>query len=268
MSINANILDEIFRNPIAHRGLHDKKNGVIENSQTAFANAIKAGYGIECDLQLSGDGEPMVFHDDDLNRLTNQTGAVTKLSAGQLAHISLKNSKNSDVPQTFFQLLEQVAGKVPLIVEIKNQKSPEDKTTNDKANLMLAQAAVNIAKNYNGPLVFKSFYPKMLQNLRQAGFTGPIGIIITKLQPKSSMFRETSPLQRLVIHNLLHYMRCKFDFISCDCNHLDLPAVRLFRNFGFKTMTWTVSSQKIEQKTRGFADQLVFENYLPYRAKS
>jgi len=82
------------------------------------------------------------------------------------------------------------------------------------------------------------------------------------------MFSQISTLERFAIHNLLHYPTTRFDFISCDQRTLDLPAVRLFRKFGFKTMTWTVSSFEIEQKTRTHADQLVFENYLPYRAKT
>ncbi len=262
------ILEKTFEHPIAHRGLHDRSKGVIENSASAFAQAIKAGYAIECDLQLSGDEQAMVFHDDKLDRLTKQSGAVSQLSAGQLARIRLTASKKKDCLQTFSKMLEQVAGAVPLVVELKNQKIPDTDKSDASANLSLAKAAVDAAKNYDGPLVFKSFYPQMLQNLRQAGYEGLLGIIITKLPPKSPMFRQTNAFERFVIHNLLHYPVTKFDFISCDQKHLDLPAVRLFRKFGFKTMTWTVSSFEIEQKTRPHADQLVFENYSPYRAKT
>jgi hypothetical protein len=73
-------------------------------------------------------------------------------------------------------------------------------------------------------------------------------------------------IDRIIANNLLHYPKTKFDFISSDYKALDLPAVRLFRKFGFPVMTWTVRSFEIEQNTRGHADQLVFENYLPYRA--
>jgi len=260
------ILEKTFEHPIAHRGLHDRSKGVIENSASAFARAIQAGYAIETDLQLSGDAEAIVIHDDKLDRLTKQAGAVSQLSAGQLTRIRLTASKKKESPQTFSQMLEQVAGAVPLVVELKNQKILNSDEGDPDANLALAKAAVSAAKNYGGPLVFKSFYPKMLQNLRHVGFEGPIGIIITKLLPKNPMFNQTSAIERFAIHNLLHYPTTRFDFISCNYKNLDLPAVRLFRKFGFKAMTWTVSSFEIEQKTRSHADQLVFENYLPYRA--
>ncbi len=261
------VLKETFSRPIAHRGLHDRKNGIIENSQTAFGQAITAGYGIECDLQLSGDGEPMVFHDQDLERLTGQSGRVCHLSAGQLMHIPLKDSKNEDCPQKFSQLLEQVAGAVPLVVEIKNQTHEKTGKTNRAANFKLARAAVELARDYEGALVFKSFFPGILRDLHRAGFKGKVGIIVTRIPRDSNWFRQTNFLQRFIIHNLLHYPASGFDFISCDCRTLDLPAVRLLRSRGFKVMTWTVSHEKTELDVRPHADQIVFENYLPGHEK-
>ncbi len=250
-------LKQVFEFPVAHRGLHDRKKGVIENSRTAFARAIKKGFGIECDLQLSGDGVAMVFHDAELDRLTRQTGAVSRLSAGQLSRIRLTASKYADTPQTFPQLLEQVDAQVPLIVELKPQK--------DGRNAELARSAVAAARDYAGPLVFKSFDPGILVALRAADFAGPIGIIVTRISPDDEFARDLSFLHRFILHNLLHYPKSRFDFISCGHEALNLPAVRLFRKLGFPVMTWTVKSFEIERKTRGHADQIVFENYLPYR---
>lgn len=251
-------MDEIFAHPIAHRGLHDRKKGVIENSKTAFQRAIKAGYAIECDLQLSGDDIPVVFHDPELDRLTKQTGPLAKLSAGQLTRIRLTASKKADTPQTLTQLLEQVDSQVPLIVELKNQQ--------DNKNEALSKAAVEAVREYKGPIVFKSFYPSILAYVRAAGFSGPTGIIITEITPENDHYHELSAFERLMVHSLLHYPKSKFNFISANYDALDLPAVRFFRKIGFPVMTWTIKSFEIEQKTRGHADQLVFENYLPYRA--
>ena len=80
--------------PIAHRGLHDRTVGVIENSPAAFAAAIAAGYGIELDLQLSRDGVAMVFHDDSLDRLTGENGPVRDRDAAALGRIALTGSQN------------------------------------------------------------------------------------------------------------------------------------------------------------------------------
>lgn len=251
-------MDDIFAHPIAHRGLHDRQKGVIENSKTAFQRAIKAGYSIECDLQLSGDGVPVIFHDPELDRLTKQTGPVAKLSAGQLTRIRLTASKKGDTPQTFEELLQQVDGQVPLVVELKKQ-------THDRSEA-LCKAAVELVKDYKGPLVFKSFYPSILSHLKTAGFAGPIGIIITRITKKNDHADELNTFEKFVVHNLLHYPQSRFDFISANFDALDLPAIRFLRKIGFPVMTWTIKSFEIEQNTRGHADQLVFENYLPYRA--
>ena len=105
--------------PIAHRGLHDRGAGRIENSLSAIRAARDAGYGIEIDLQRSSDGVAMVFHDDTLDRLTDETGPVRARSAAELSHIRLKDS--TDTIPTFAEVLAEVAGRVPLLVEIKDQ---------------------------------------------------------------------------------------------------------------------------------------------------
>ena len=99
----------IFDIPIAHRGLHDRAAGVIENSRSAFQRAIDKGFSIECDLQLTRDGVPVVFHDDRLERLTGLKGYVRDISSDELLTTPLLGSAAGDCPQTFGQLLEQVA---------------------------------------------------------------------------------------------------------------------------------------------------------------
>jgi glycerophosphoryl diester phosphodiesterase len=81
-----------FDRPIAHRGLHDRAHGVIENSRSAFEAAIARGFTIECDVQLSRDGVPVIFHDDDLERITGRTGPVSSLTAGELGATPLLGS--------------------------------------------------------------------------------------------------------------------------------------------------------------------------------
>ena len=104
---------------ISHRGLHDNAKGIIENTESAFAAAIRHGYAIECDLQLSGDGEAMVFHDDTLERLTESTGRVKDFDARTLQGIRFKST--SDRMQTLGDLLEQVDGRCALVIELKTQ---------------------------------------------------------------------------------------------------------------------------------------------------
>lgn len=235
-----------FSRPIAHRGLHDRDAGIIENSQSAFAAAIDAGYAIECDIQLSGDDVPVVFHDYSLNRLTAQKGMIEHISADQLRRIPLENS--SDHPQSFKGFLDQVSGTVPLVVELKSQ---------NKRNINLARGVVDAAKDYTGPLVFKSFDPRLLKALRSQNCSWLIGIVLEKEKPKEAYWA-----QGFMLRHLLHYPTTKFDFLSCNVDDLTLPMVRLFRALGFKAMTWTVTNEADLLAARALADQIVFEGSI------
>jgi len=114
-----NLPPSFLGEPITHRGLHDVLRGVQENSRPSFEEAIKRGYGIELDLQLSSDGEAMVFHDYVLDRLTDETGPIQMRTAKELRQVKLTvgNDPIMDLPT----LLDLVQGKVPLLIELKDQ---------------------------------------------------------------------------------------------------------------------------------------------------
>jgi glycerophosphoryl diester phosphodiesterase len=138
--------------PIAHRALHDLSRGRPENGPSAIEAACKAGYGIEIDLQLSSDGVAMVFHDYDLGRLTEKKGAVRQLSAEALGQVRLKGG--TDTIPTLEQVLEQVAGRVPLLIEIKDQDGAMG------ANVgALEAAAARALSGYKGLVAVMSFNP-------------------------------------------------------------------------------------------------------------
>lgn len=243
-----------FDRPIAHRGLHDKAAGVIENSRTAFARAIEGNYAIECDLQLSRDGVPMVFHDQKLDRLLGRPGRVIDTPAADLAALPLTGSAAGDCPQTFAELLAQVDGRALLQVELKHQTSPE-------ATEALAQAAWSVAKNYPGPLVFESFDPRLLTAIRRAGYGGPLGIITWRYDEPDDDTGAPNPFRDFLLRHLLHWPMTRFAFISCDKTALNLPMVRLFRALGQPVTAWTIRSRdEAEAALRG-ADQLVFEGF-------
>src|SRR5215475_2676094 len=101
--------------PIAHRGLHNCAHGIIENTASAAAAAIEGRYGIEADLQVSADGEAMVFHDDTLDRLTVGSGALRDMSATALRQVPLRST--ADHMMTLGDLLDVVAGRTTLVVE-------------------------------------------------------------------------------------------------------------------------------------------------------
>jgi glycerophosphoryl diester phosphodiesterase len=245
----------IFERPIAHRGLHDRANGIIENSRTAFEAAIAAGFAIECDVQLTRDGVPVIFHDDDMQRLLGLPGDIREASSDVVLKTPLLGSAAGDCPQTFGQLLEQVAGRTLLQVELKHQLPRKARP--------LAALAVDSASRYTGPICFESFDPWLLTAARQAGFKGQLGIITERYEGDGPDYEGLQPADRFALRHVLHWPLTRFDFLSVSQDGLSLPAVRLFRALGKPVTTWTVRSAEQAATALQGADQLVFEGFLP-----
>lgn len=245
----------IFDRPIAHRGLHDRGRGIIENSASAFAAAIDKGYAIECDVHLSRDGIPMIFHDDELDRLTGIAGPVGARSMAELASYKLIGSAAGDTPQRFTEFLAQVAGRVLLQIELKQQP-------NQAATEVLAQTVVDALKGYPGPVTIESFDPKLLVEVRKRGGDMPLGIV-TYGYDEPDWDRHLSAANKFMLRHLLHYPWTRFDFISCRDKSLDLPAVRFFRGLGIPVTAWTIKSPAAALAVIGKTDQIVFEGFEP-----
>ncbi len=245
----------IFEHPIAHRGFHDRAAGIIENSRSAFERAIEAGYAIECDIQLTRDGVPVVFHDDDMLRLLGLTGDIRDASSDDVLKTPLLGSAAGDCPPTFGQLLEQVAGRTLLQVELKYQRPEKTKA--------LAAIAVDIASRYRGPICFGSFDPWLLTNARAAGFKGELGIITERYEGTGPDYEGFKPWDRFALRHVLHWPWTRFDFLSVDKGALALPAVQLFRSLGKPVTSWTIRSEADAAAALQHADQIVFEGFLP-----
>ena len=109
--------DWLTARPVAHRGLHDRAHGVIENMPGAIRAAIEGRFSIEVDLQLTRDGEAMVHHDDALGRLTNGSGALRDKTAAELRQVAFR-----DTPERMMSLADLctlVGGRVALVLELK-----------------------------------------------------------------------------------------------------------------------------------------------------
>ncbi|MCF1742900.1 glycerophosphodiester phosphodiesterase family protein [Paradevosia shaoguanensis] len=246
----------VFDRPIAHRGLHDRQAGVIENSRSAFDAAIAGRFAIECDLQLTSDGVPVVFHDDDRLRLQGVEGFVRNATAEEMTSTPLLGAASGDCPQTFDDFLAQVNGRTLLQVELKTQTHENTQR--------LADAAAKAVKDYKGPLVFESFDPHLIAAVRRAGFDGKVGIITYSYDDPDEDGRLTDS-QRFQLRHLIHAPWSRFDFISCYQKSLDLPAVRFFRAMGVPVTAWTIRSANEAREVAGRADQLVFEGFDPDR---
>lgn len=245
-------LGAIFARPIAHRGLHDAKAGVIENTRSAFAAALEAGFGMECDILPSADGEAMVFHDDTLERLTTASGRVDAMSAEQLRRLDFKIG--ADRIQSLPELLMQVAGSQPLVVEVKSGFD---------GNTAICARIAAIVQGYSGPLVLKSFDPAMIIALRRAGVKQPLGIV-GMAQYDYPDYARLSSREKHALANLLHFSETRPDFLSW--NHEDLPSAAPYlcrSQLGLPVMSWTIRSAEEAARAAPHIDQIVFEGFLP-----
>jgi glycerophosphoryl diester phosphodiesterase len=236
--------------PIAHRGLHDAAKGVIENTKSAALAAIDGGYAIECDVQLTSDGEAVVFHDFTLDRLTTTTGRLDAMTAAALAKVTLKGT--SDRIMTLPDWLAVIAGKIAAVIEIKS---------GFVGDARLARRTVQVVRNYDGPFVLKSFDPAVLEVLREIAPDIPRGIIAQDVYEDGD-YKGVSAADKKGLAALTHFPRTKPDFLSWRVADLPSAAPFLCRSqLGLPVMAWTVRSKEDRAKAESWADQMVFEGF-------
>lgn len=244
---------DFLRLPIAHRGLHDRSNGIIENSPSAFGAAIAAGYGIELDLQLSSDGQAMVFHDETLDRLTATKGAVNEHSADHLSRIVLTGT--TDMIPTLRDVLAQVAGRVPLLIELKDQT-----LTLGESDGRLEAATVAALSGYAGPVAVMSFNPSMIAHMARLAPQIARGITTSSFDPQDWAPIDTATCDRL--RDIPDFDAVGASFISHQGDDLDRPRVAGLRAQGAAILCWTIRSPVQEALARQSADNITFEQYL------
>ncbi|WP_420854806.1 glycerophosphodiester phosphodiesterase family protein [Salipiger pentaromativorans] len=238
--------------PVAHRALHDKAAGRPENSAEAIRAAVAAGYGIEIDLQPSSDGVAMVFHDYALDRLTAETGPVTERSAAELGAIPLLNG-TAGIP-TLSQVLELVAGRVPLLIEVKDQ----DGAMGPDVGPLEAAAAETLA-GYDGPVALMSFNPHSVATLARLAPRIPRGLTTCGYTPEDTPgLPETA---RAHLRGILDFERTGASFISHHWRDLSNPRVQELRAQGVPVLCWTIRSPAEEAEARKVAQNITFEGY-------
>ena len=248
--------DWLTQRPIAHRGLHDRIAGRIENSLSAARAALDAGFAIECDVQRSNDGEAMVFHDITLERLTGEDGAVAGRSASDLDRLTLAGS--ADCIATLPALLDVIGGRVPLICEIKSAF---------EGDMRLAERAAEVALAYSGPIALKSFDPAVLVHLREnvelAHHGVPLGLV-AEAHYSDPEWDHLGPDRKAGLAALTEFSAIRPDFLSYAVHDLPHAAASLFR-WAWKrpVMCWTVRTPDQRQRAARWADQIVFEGFIP-----
>jgi glycerophosphoryl diester phosphodiesterase len=240
--------------PIAHRGLHDCARGVIENSMAAFAAAAAKGFAMECDVQPSADGEAMVFHDYDLDRLTGDSGRIDARRAKELGGVALSGSSAGDTVRTLRDLLDLVAGRAPVVVEIKSRFD---------GDLRLTRRVAEVLAGRPEPVAVKSFDPRIVAALRVMIPDRPRGIV-AMAQYEYPDYASVPPEEKRAMANLLHFGETMPDFISWSVKDLPHCAPYLCRSqLGLPVMTWTVRTPEDRAKAARHTDQMVFEGFVP-----
>lgn len=248
------MLDPLYqRLPLTHRGLHDVSQGRPENSRAAIRAAIAAGYGIEIDLQLSADGQAMVFHDYALDRLTAESGPVRQRDAATLGAIPLVGGA-AGIP-TFAEVLELVNGRVPLLVELKDQDGAMGPNVGP-----LEQATADAIQAYDGPLALMSFNPHSVAALAKFAPNVPRGLVTETFTADNAPLLNEATRDKLTA--IPDFDRVGACFISHRASDLKSARVQALKAQGVPILCWTVRSVEQEAKARKIADNITFEGYL------
>jgi len=229
----------LIRQPIAHRGLHDGNKLVWENTLTAFERAIEAGYAIECDLQYASDAEPVVFHDDDMERLCNIKADVRSRTTAELSLTSIGGTRDK-VP-SLKALLKLVKGQVPLVLELKGRHGDDEG---------FASSVIEAIENYSGELALMSFDTHLLKELKELECPVPVGL--TAEGTKEADFA-----------NHRKAMDFGVDFISYNVMHLPNSFIAAERAHGVPVITWTVRNAEQAAHSYAHALQITFEGFDP-----
>jgi glycerophosphoryl diester phosphodiesterase len=225
----------LIERPIAHRGLHDAARGIIENTLRAAEAAIAGGFAIECDLQLSTDGEAVVFHDETLDRLIKGSG---------------------EPPPVFPAFLDKVAGRTPIVCELKSRFD---------GDWRIADRAAALASAYDGPLAFKSFDQELSAYLRlrrphmRSGAPCPVGVLAQAAydDPAWDVLRAD---EKRDWSDFDHYDLSRPDFLSWNVDDLPHKIPFLVKELtGAPILAWTVRDARQREAAHIWADQIVFD---------
>ena len=242
-------LSWLTQRPVAHRGLHDSAAGIVENTESAVQAALDGNYAIEVDLQLTGDGEAVVFHDETLDRLMQAQGRVIDCTASELQTMAFKVGQ--DRIQTLGELLEQVAGKATLVLEIKSHRN----------NLgPLERRVIDVLKDYDGPAAVMSFDPGSIEIIRHSAPDITRGLVSERFDGTGE-WAHLGTGERLCRRHLLTAWQCRPHFINYDINALPAFAPQLARFLGLPLLTWTVRTKQHRATAQRWADTMVFEGF-------
>jgi glycerophosphoryl diester phosphodiesterase len=245
-------LDWLTARPIAHRGLHDAAEGIIENTAGAMRAAVAAGYGIETDVQLSADGEAMVNHDEVLGRLADGDGRLDSLTVAALKRVPFRGS--DERMMTLGELCDLVAGRVTILVELKSRFDGDNR---------LADRVAAVLAGYRGPVAPMSFDPWQITRLRQQAPNLVSGIVAAKYRPNPYWDRMPAWMRHGMGY-LLTGAAARARFVAYGIADLPAAAPLLARHvLRLPLLTWAVRTEAERRCAARYADQMIFEGFRP-----
>lgn len=238
--------------PIAHRALHGAAGP--ENSMGAIKAAVANGYGIEIDVQPSANATPMVFHDATLDRMTDRQGPISDLSDGALQNVDLIG-QGGHIP-TLRETLAVVDGKVPLLIEIKDQDGGLGGNVG-----VLSERVAQVLAGYTGDVAVMSFNPHTMFAFAKAAPNVPRGLVTAAFHAEHWPDVPATTRERLA--QIPDAAPLNADFISHERATLGMAAVHALKSEGLPILCWTVRSPAQEVEARKIAEQITFEGYTP-----
>lgn len=231
----------------AHRGLHDNGSDAPENTLAAFAKAAEAGYGMELDVQLTRDGQAVVAHDFDLDRICGVAGAIDSFTYEELQQFPVYGSSQR-IP-LFSDVLSLVAGRVPLIVELKYKEGSR-----------ICEKAQALLDAYDGRYCVESFHPAVLLWYKKNRPSVCRGQLSMNYQKNGGAWDPA----RLAATHLLENFMTRPDFIAYDWHSMRALSKNICRKlYGCPSVAWTVESQAELEECRRYFDYFIFEGFIP-----
>jgi glycerophosphoryl diester phosphodiesterase len=238
--------DHLFDPPVAHRGLWDEH--APENSLGAFQSACQAGYGIELDVQLSADGEAVVFHDYTLQRLTGAEGRVADHSVADLGAMKL-NGSDETIP-TLAETLTLIGHRALVLIELKTPYGDVGPLEKRDSEILIDHNGPTAVIGFNpySHAWFASHHPQILRGLDSYSY-----------KDNEILARE----QRRAYAALEHVGLAKPQFLVLGMDILaEGPAARL-RKEGMPVLAWTVRCPDERSQAKAHADNIIFEGFAP-----
>jgi glycerophosphoryl diester phosphodiesterase len=238
--------------PVAHRGLHERARGIIENMPGAALAAVEGNFSIECDIQLSADGEAMVHHDDALGRLTEGSGPLAGLSSKALKAVRFRDT--AEKMMSLGDLCALVSGRVGIVIEVKSHFD---------RNRKLVKRMAEVLRSYPGPVAAMSFDPDQVLAIREAMPKLPRGIVAQRSYSEADWPQATAEQRNGMLH-LRRALHSRPHFVAYSVNDLPAPAPWIARHvLGLPLLTWTVRTKEQRERAALYADQTIFEGFLP-----